>query len=131
MSVARLLATPSILLALAAAASCADSSPAGGPAAQGDDAAPVGDDGGMFGTRDCDGGSDFTGCPCQLGETRHCYTGPAATRDVGTCKDGIQTCKLAGEVSPVFGPCTGEVLPGPAQCDGLDHAALPAPAELG
>jgi hypothetical protein len=118
MSTARALATLPVFFALAAAAACADS-----PQTDASPGAPAtGDDAGQFGTGYCDGGADLTGCPCQLGETRQCYNGPASTRGVGLCKDGIQKCQLSGENNLVFGPCTGAVLPGPAQCDGLDHA---------
>src|SRR4051812_14677384 len=34
-------------------------------------------------------GSDV---PCGVGQTQGCYEGPAATRNVGTCKDGLQSC---------------------------------------
>src|SRR5438874_901074 len=37
--------------------------------------------------------------------TQSCYSGAAATRDVGTCKSGTQTCIGA------LGSCGGEVLP--------------------
>jgi Notch-like protein len=45
-----------------------------------------------------------------------CYTGPAATRTVGTCRDGSQTCTFGA-----FGTCTGQVLPATEYCgDGLN-----------
>ncbi len=55
---------------------------------------------------------------CQTdGQTRPCYTGPAGTENVGTCKDGVQTCK-----SNEWGPCVGEVDPATENCcDALDH----------
>lgn len=41
----------------------------------------------------CNGQVD-EGCPsCQEGQTQPCYTGPPATRNVGNCKDGTQTCR--------------------------------------
>lgn len=40
------------------------------------------------------------------GTTRTCYNGPAQTRNVGICREGMQTC-TGGRWSP----CAGEVLP--------------------
>ena len=71
---------------------------------------------------DCALGPNFTDCPCSAGETKACYTGAAATRGVGACQDGVQTCEQKQELHFSFGPCVGETLPAPAQCDGLDHA---------
>jgi hypothetical protein len=120
MSNARSLVASSALSLLAAVASCSGSQ---GSPPSGDDAGPPGDDAGSFGDgHDCTHGPDFTGCPCQLGETKVCYTGPTGTQGVGTCKDGTQTCALVGENDHVFGACTGEVLPTAPRCDGLDHA---------
>ena len=54
---------------------------------------------------------------CTDGQTRSCYTGPSGTENVGTCKDGTQTC-AGGQ----WGTCTGEVLPQPENCcDPQDH----------
>jgi hypothetical protein len=52
---------------------------------------------------------DKTGCTCGAGDTNACYSGPAQTRGVGNCRDGMQTC-TGGEFG-TFGPCTGQVLP--------------------
>ncbi|MBT9561204.1 MAG: hypothetical protein IV100_34740, partial [Myxococcales bacterium] len=41
-----------------------------------------------------------------------CYTGAAATRNVGICKDGTQTCS-----GSTLGPCVGETVPGGETCD--------------
>src|SRR5262245_32381105 len=57
---------------------------------------------------DCVNGPDFTNCPCGVGETKPCYTGPADTRNIGLCKDGVQTCEPVNEVSGAFGKCTGD-----------------------
>jgi hypothetical protein len=55
---------------------------------------------------------------CTDGQTRSCYTGPAGTENVGTCKDGTQTC--SGGKWP--SSCPGEVLPATENCsDPLDH----------
>ena len=93
---------------------------------------PSGDDGGGGGTfgdggaMDCSATStNYTGCPCVLGDHRSCYTGPPGTRDVGLCKDGTQTCVSTqnGEFQKgTYGDCQGETLPSPPVCDGLDHA---------
>ena len=51
---------------------------------------------------------------------RSCYDGPAATRGVGLCKDGSQTCVVGG--SGTWGSCTGQVLPDNGwYSDGADH----------
>jgi len=55
---------------------------------------------------------------CTDGQTRPCYDGPMGTENVGTCKDGTQTC--AGGMWP--SNCPGEVLPSAENCgDNLDH----------
>ncbi|MEI8256293.1 MAG: hypothetical protein WCJ30_11535, partial [Deltaproteobacteria bacterium] len=74
----------------------------------------------------CDGidrmcnGMPNPGCVCTPGATRACYDGPLATRGIGLCHDGSQLCISAGG-STAWGPCTGEGLPTPGLCDGLDH----------
>ena len=86
---------------------------------------------GMCGVGDCDDG--FTNCDgdlgngcevegdcqCTPGEQVACYSGPMGTQDVGVCKAGLQTCNPQGTG---FGPCMGEVLPGPVDlcANGLD-----------
>jgi hypothetical protein len=67
--------------------------------------------------------ADQTGCPCDEGQVRACYTGPSVTRTVGACHDGTQTCVKRGEFG-MFGPCTNESLPSTehAHCtDGIDN----------
>ena len=60
----------------------------------------------------CTDGTDFTGCPCQAGQTKACYTGPAGTEGVGPCKAGTQTCRVnGGDVAGGFAACVGEVVP--------------------
>ncbi len=60
----------------------------------------------------CDGTVD-EGCGCVHGKTEPCYSGPAATRNVGKCQDGQRTCDKG-----VWQPCLGEVLPDPKEsCD--------------
>jgi prepilin-type N-terminal cleavage/methylation domain-containing protein len=48
--------------------------------------------------------------------TQACYTGAPATRNVGVCKDGTQTCSAGS-----WSSCAGEVTPSPEVCDGLDN----------
>ncbi|MFT3917083.1 MAG: MopE-related protein [Anaeromyxobacteraceae bacterium] len=59
---------------------------------------------------DCDGFIDNAACVCSPGQVRQCYTGPAGTAGVGTCKVGTQSCGATG-----WGACTGEVVPLPAE----------------
>jgi hypothetical protein len=60
--------------------------------------------------------------PCGAGQTQACYEGPTTTRNVGTCKDGLQSCEGAhGELpNGVFGACEGAVSPATEACNGLD-----------
>ncbi|MGZ3423190.1 MAG: hypothetical protein ACXWUG_24655 [Polyangiales bacterium] len=74
----------------------------------------------LLGCKDpsCATAPSCTTVPCKDGDTRDCYTGPAGTLGVGTCKPGKQTCS-GGKWS---GTCTGEVLPTAEHCDDpLDH----------
>lgn len=59
-------------------------------------------------------------CQCSPGDTQSCYTGPPATRGVGTCKDGTQSCEGTGEFAK-WGPCVGSVLPSEDVIDGVDN----------
>ncbi|MBK9261088.1 MAG: putative metal-binding motif-containing protein [Polyangiaceae bacterium] len=63
----------------------------------------------------CDGQVD-EGCPCSLGQTQACYTGPMGTENTGVCKPGSQTCDATG----TWGTCTGSITPQPEMCNGLD-----------
>ncbi len=47
-------------------------------------------------------------CVCAPGATEACYTGPAGTAGVGTCKSGVHTCDSSGTS---WGSCTGQVVP--------------------
>jgi hypothetical protein len=68
--------------------------------------------------------SDLAGCPCSTsGQTRSCYPEGVnpATRNVGECKDGTQTCQSGAEFG-TWSPCNGAVTPTQESCtDGLDH----------
>jgi hypothetical protein len=61
-----------------------------------------------------DNALDQKGCFCStVGATRACYSADPATRNVGACKDGIQTCTAvsAGEFATKWGPCMEQVVP--------------------
>lgn len=49
------------------------------------------------------------GCPCDVGDTTPCWTGPVDQRNVGQCKDGVQTCQ-GGQEFATWGTCEGQVL---------------------
>lgn len=64
---------------------------------------------------DCDGVVDEL-CEAPPSATQACYSGPATTRSLGTCRDGIQH-----EENGFWGPCVGNILPGGEACgDGRD-----------
>lgn len=65
---------------------------------------------------DCDGLVD-EGCPeCAPGQVRTCYSGPAGTSGIGTCRSGTQTCSATNS----WGACSGELVPAPEICNGQD-----------
>jgi hypothetical protein len=56
--------------------------------------------------------------PCDPGKVSKCYSGTNDTQNVGTCKDGMKTCRA----DKTWGPCEGEVLPGAEVCgNGVDE----------
>ncbi len=62
----------------------------------------------------CDGSVD-EGCPCT--DDSRCYPGPASTRNIGACREGLRTCR--GEF---WGSCEGAVIPSPELCgDEIDN----------
>jgi hypothetical protein len=71
----------------------------------------------------CDSTStDWVGCPCNAGDSHACYPGTVnpATRNVGACKGGTQTCQPNGEFMQ-YGPCTGDTVPVAEACgNGVD-----------
>lgn len=72
---------------------------------------------------DLDGDVDEN-CPCDERKTpsQACYPGPAATRNVGQCKDGRQLCARTSGEFGAFGACSGAVLPATEICgDGIDN----------
>lgn len=60
--------------------------------------------------------SSDAGAPCENGEKRACYTGPASTQSIGACTDGVTTC-----YGKSFGACVGEVIPDSETCDDVDN----------
>ena len=70
-----------------------------------------------------DGGALTSAVPVSFAEcapmtTAACYTGPLGTENVGPCHGGLKTCDVTG----VWGPCVGEVLPVAEICaDGVDN----------
>lgn len=54
---------------------------------------------------------------CEPSSTRPCYTGPAVSRGVGPCRDGVETCDARGHWAP---GCAGAVLPAAEACNGAD-----------
>jgi hypothetical protein len=53
---------------------------------------------------------------CAPSQTTGCYTGAAATRGVGVCRDGLRSCLPDGS----WGECQGQKLPGTEACNGAD-----------
>jgi len=84
---------------------------------------------------DCDGQTD-EGCTspgtCKEGMERACYTGPANTNGVGTCKGGKQKCQggkwssCQGSVVPVTEKCGNQT---DEDCDGQVDEGCPAPGK--
>jgi hypothetical protein len=64
---------------------------------------------------DCDGvpNQASAGCVCTPNATVACYTGPANTQHVGSCKDGTKTCNALGTAETA---CMGEVKPIAEDC---------------
>lgn len=77
-----------------------------------------GGDGGSGGTISTGGmGGEGGGKVCVPGEQQTCYSGPANTANIGTCKFGNHVCLADGTD---FGPCMGEVLP-----ETIENCVLP------
>ncbi|MBN8610516.1 MAG: hypothetical protein J0L92_08030 [Deltaproteobacteria bacterium] len=75
--------------------------------------------------RDCDGRAD-TGCDCEIGDTRACYTGPDGTSGVGLCHDGLERC-VPAHPGATWGPCEGDQTPEMDLCDGVDRTCTGVP----
>ncbi len=60
---------------------------------------------------------EYRGIECIEGQTRPCYDGPAGSAGIGECRSGTQAC-INGYWDTT---CSGEVLPQPEICDGLDN----------
>ena len=70
---------------------------------------------------DCDGTVD-EGCSCTAGQTQPCFLGPKNYRNVGTCQDGVQTCKVSMRATTgVWGECVGGISPSLDKCDNADN----------
>ena len=71
---------------------------------------------------DCDGRSDLgdEDCAeyCRPGDEKPCYSGPAGSRKIGLCRDGVRSCGANRKWSA---PCVGEVLPTKESCEGKDN----------
>ncbi len=67
---------------------------------------------------DCNGLIDdpALGCDCDDRTNQPCYSGPAGTSGIGTCRGGIASC-----IDDAWTECAGEVLPGVEICDGADN----------
>jgi hypothetical protein len=91
-----------------------------GPGSPARDAAAGGDSSAACGSTF----DDLAGCSCTPGGQRACYGGPPATRGVGACRDGAQTCAGSGEFGGTWTACASEVLPASetGHCgDGIDN----------
>jgi len=70
-----------------------------------------------------DGGASAA---CSSDERRACYSGTAATKDVGPCHGGMQSC----QADHTWGPCEGEVVPIAEICgNGVDDNCSGTPDE--
>lgn len=54
---------------------------------------------------------------CDPGDQDFCYSGPFVSHRFGLCAEGLATCLPDGSG---FGPCEGEVIPQPEDCDSPD-----------
>jgi hypothetical protein len=62
-------------------------------------------------------------CACSPADqpSQSCYPGPASTRNVGQCRDGVQHCESSGEFS-AWGVCVGAIVPAEDICgDQIDN----------
>ena len=69
---------------------------------------------------DCDGKID-EGCPCKPGETQACFKGKPNQRNVGTCRDGVQSCVPDADSNWGWGACEGGISPRQDICDNADN----------
>lgn len=61
---------------------------------------------------DCDGVADED-CQCAPDAKEPCYSGPAGTKDIGTCRGGERSCIVKPTGGSAWSGCVGEVLPVP------------------
>jgi hypothetical protein len=113
---------PAALLSVFTLVGCADDGAAAGGASGnsdgGEDADGKAGNDGVGGGADLGGGAPSGGGggsvePCTPGATESCYSGDAATLNVGSCVAGTRTCSDAGTG---FGGCLGEVVPTGDSC---------------
>lgn len=100
-------------------AACADPAPvpAGSGGAAGANGAGVGGAGGVA-------------MICEPWSKKPCYTGPAATKNVGDCQEGFSYCNAVGtdwsyceaEITPAPEDCAR---PGDEDCDGMANEGCP------
>lgn len=68
---------------------------------------------------DCDGSVDER-CPCTPGSVKSCFAGPPLRRNIGACRDGLQTCEGRDGVGR-WGACLGGMIPQTEVCDTIDN----------
>jgi hypothetical protein len=68
----------------------------------------------------CDGLDDDCNGLVDDGLDQGCYDGPAATRNVGFCRDGVRSCKRRADGTYAMSACTGQLLPTEEVCNGVD-----------
>jgi hypothetical protein len=124
-------ASRSFFLVIALVASACSAAMNIGENRDGGGAAPDSSRPGIVRTEACGNGIDDDangriddGCPCGPGQTQACFGGALATREVGACEDGIQTCRATpGSEWGDWGDsaCEGDRVAATEQCDGMDH----------
>lgn len=68
----------------------------------------------------CDGLDNDCNGLVDDGLDQGCYDGPAATRNVGICRDGVRSCARRTDGGYGMTACAGQILPAEEVCNGLD-----------